>query len=41
MTGWWIDPAKEKAINDAKAGKSALPGDGKIIVNDYWKKLKW
>jgi hypothetical protein len=41
MTGWWIDPAKEKALNDAKSAKSSLPGDAKIIVNEYWKKLKW
>lgn len=37
MTGWWIDPAKEKALMDAKNNKKALPGDHNVIVDTYWR----
>lgn len=37
MTGWWIDPAKDKALTDAKKNKAALPGDHSIIVDTFWR----
>ncbi len=37
MTGWWIDPEKQKKLNEAKAGKKPLPGTKAIVVDRYWK----
>jgi microcin C transport system substrate-binding protein len=37
MAGWWIDPAKEKALKEAMKNKTKLPGDHKVIVDSYWR----
>ena len=31
---WWIDPEKEKALNQAKESNTSLPIEDSLI--DYW-----
>jgi ABC-type oligopeptide transport system substrate-binding subunit len=40
MTGWWLDPAKDKALEEARKSGSALEGANGIIVNRFWKTYK-
>ena len=37
MTGWWIDPKKEAALNDAKKNKKRLPGSSSVTVDSFWR----
>lgn len=40
MTGWWIDPAKQKDLQEAKKQNKAIAGSSRVIVNDFWKTYK-
>lgn len=39
MTGWWIDPAKEKALAAAEKNNTKIDGTHKIIEDRYWKEF--
>ena len=37
MTGWWLDPAKNAAMEEAMKNGSSVPGEQGVIVNRFWK----
>lgn len=40
MTGWWIDPAKQKALDDARKAGTSIEGSSGVVVNTFWKTYK-
>lgn len=41
MTLWWFDKDKAEALKSAQQSKTALPGNGQVIQNTFWKQQKF